>query len=121
MSDVLHALGPVVDALDRLGVAYSIVGSVASSAHGVARSTIDIDLVATQRSHEVAPLVASLIDAYYVDLEAARDPVTRRSMFNAIHLATMLKVDVYIDGGRPRSAWKTCSNARAAKRRSSER
>ena len=43
---MLAALEPVIDALEALGVEYSICGSVASSAHGVARSTVDADLVA---------------------------------------------------------------------------
>src|SRR5690606_15657196 len=44
-SDLLLAVAPVVAALEQLGVAYSVVGSIASSAHGVARASIDADLV----------------------------------------------------------------------------
>lgn len=94
--DLFAALTPVVEALDRLGVAYSVVGSVASSAHGVARASIDADLVADLRAEHVAPLVAGLQDEYYVDRDAVEDAVARRSMFNVVHLATMLKVDVYL-------------------------
>jgi hypothetical protein len=36
---------PVVDALTSLGVAYRVGGSVASSALGVPRSTLDADIV----------------------------------------------------------------------------
>jgi hypothetical protein len=53
-------------------------------------------VVATLRAHQVASLVGALVDTYYVDLDAAREAVARRSMFNVIHLATMLKVDVYV-------------------------
>jgi hypothetical protein len=90
------AVAPIVDAFDALGVPYSIVGSVASSSHGVPRSTIDIDLVANLRLPQVESLVAALIDAYYIDGDAARDAVRHRSMFNVIHLDTMLKIDVYV-------------------------
>jgi hypothetical protein len=99
--DLLAAVTPVVEALERLGVPYSVVGSVASSAHGVARASIDADLVADLREPHVDPLVSALQEAYYVDRDAARDAVKRRSMFNAIHLATMLKVDIYVLTGRP--------------------
>jgi hypothetical protein len=95
-SDVLAALEPVVDVLERLGVEYSVVGSVASSFHGVARSTIDIDVVAELPGARVDELVTALAPDYYVDLDAARDAVKRRSMFNLVHLATMLKVDLYV-------------------------
>jgi len=37
--DLLAALEPVVAALAQLGIAYSLVGSVASSAHGLHRGT----------------------------------------------------------------------------------
>lgn len=44
-SDVVTALEPVVAALEDLGVRYRVGGSVASSALGVPRSTLDVDLV----------------------------------------------------------------------------
>ena len=40
--DLLAAIRPVVEAFDRLGVPYYIGGSVASSAYGTARSTMDV-------------------------------------------------------------------------------
>lgn len=93
---VAPAIEPIVDAFEDLGVLYSVVGSIASSSHGMPRSTIDIDLVANLRMPHVAPLVAALTDTYYLDEDAARDAVRRRAMFNAIHLETMLKVNVYV-------------------------
>jgi hypothetical protein len=49
-SDILAAVEPVVTLFERLGIDYAVVGSVASSAYGIARTTIAIDLVATPRS-----------------------------------------------------------------------
>lgn len=99
--DIVAAIGPVIDAFERLGVRYAVVGSVASSAHGVARATLDADVVADLRMPDVRPLVDALIADYYVDLDAARDAVQRRAMFNVIHLRTMLKVDIYMLTDRP--------------------
>ena len=42
--DLIAALAPVVAALEHLGVDYSVVGSVASSAHGIARASLDAAL-----------------------------------------------------------------------------
>jgi len=39
----------VVEALEALGVPYLIGGSLASAVHGVARATVDADLVADLR------------------------------------------------------------------------
>lgn len=94
--DIADALAPVVAVFERLGVPYAVVGSVASSAHGVARATLDVDLVADLRIEQVDPFVAEISDAYYVDLDAAREAVRRRGLFNTVHLATMLKVDIYV-------------------------
>lgn len=47
-------------------------------------------------------MVASLPqDDYYVDAEAARDALTRRSQFNVIDMATGWKVDLIIRKARP--------------------
>ena len=45
-SDLVAALRPVADALAALGVRYYLAGSVASSAHGIARASLDADIVA---------------------------------------------------------------------------
>ena len=44
--DTLSVVIPVVQAFERLGIAYYIGGSVSSSIYGIPRSTVDIDLVA---------------------------------------------------------------------------
>ncbi len=90
----------VIDALEQLGAAYAIGGSLASTVHGVVRATLDIDLVADLRREQAAPLVQALGPAFYADEAAIREAVERRSSFNVIHLETMFKVDVFIPGGR---------------------
>lgn len=100
-SDLLAALEPVIDALEALGVRYYVTGSIASSAHGVARASVDADVVAELRPEHEVPLVAALSEAYYVPEARIREAVARRASFNVIHLETMLKVDVFIARGRP--------------------
>jgi hypothetical protein len=100
-SDLLAALTPLIEALEALGVRHYIGGSLASSAHGVPRASIDADVVAELDSERVAPLVARLHDAYYIDENRVRSAVGSRRSFNAIHLATMFKVDVFVSKGRP--------------------
>jgi hypothetical protein len=94
--DLLAALTPVVDALDALGVEYRIGGSLVSSVYGVARSSVDADLVADLALSHVPSLVARLESDYYVDAEMIRDAIRMRDSFNVIHLATMMKVDVFV-------------------------
>ncbi len=99
--EITLALGPIVEALEELGVNYHIGGSVASSVYGIPRLTIDADLVADLRQEHVRSLVKLLEADYYIDADAVRDAIRRRSSFNAIHLGTMLKVDVFIPKARP--------------------
>jgi hypothetical protein len=100
-ADLKAAVGPVLDALRGLAVRHYIGGSIASSAHGVPRASIDADVVAELQLRHAGPLVAALQDAYYVSEERVRDAITRRRSFNLIHLATMLKVDVFVSRDRP--------------------
>jgi hypothetical protein len=95
-SDVVRALEPVVAALEVLGVAYRVGGSVASSALGVPRSTLDVDLVTELGLQHAEAFAKRLADAYYVDADMIRDAIRRRASFNVVHLETMTKVDVFI-------------------------
>jgi len=99
--DVFDALKPVVRAFQRLGVTYFIGGSIASTSYGIARATIDIDLVADLKAEHIEPLVEELQAAYYIDAAAVEDAVSRRSSFNLIHLETIIKIDVFIPKSDP--------------------
>ena len=94
-SDMVAAIVPVVAELEGLGVSYYLGGSVASSSHGIPRSTLDVDLVADLAPKHVAPLVEALRGDYYISRPAVSDAIARRSCFNVIHSATSFKVDVF--------------------------
>lgn len=98
--DILAATTPVVEALEQLEVPYHIGGSVASSLNGIPRLTIDIDLVTNLKLEHVQPLVRLLEAEYYIDEDAVRDAVKRRSSFNVIHLESILKIDVFVAKSR---------------------
>jgi len=99
--DLLVALAPVLEALRALGVRHYVGGSIASSAHGVPRASIDADVVAELGAAHAAPLAATLQGEYYVSEERVRDSIARRTCFNVIHLETMVKVDVFVSRDRP--------------------
>ena len=99
--NIFQALEPVIEVFDALGIRYQIGGSVASSAYGIARATLDVDLVADLNERQIRPLFNRLRDAYYIDEDRVRDAVARRSSFNIIHLGSMLKVDVFVLKSHP--------------------
>lgn len=99
--DILAATEPVAKAFEELGILYYIGGSVASSAYGIARSTMDVDMVSYLKPEHVQSLVRMLAPSYYIDENMILDAIERCSSFNIIHLETMLKIDVFITKNTP--------------------
>ena len=91
----------VAEVLDRLGVPYFIGGSLATAVHGVARATLDADIIADLKPDQDDRFVQDLGAAFYSDTDAIRDAVHRQASFNVIHLKTMFKVDVFVRSRAP--------------------
>ncbi|MBC8330932.1 MAG: hypothetical protein H8E28_03020 [Anaerolineae bacterium] len=91
----------VTQTLERLGIRYAVGGSLASSLHGVMRSTLDVDIVADMRHEHIAPLVAALSPEFYAADEMIKDAIEHHSSFNLIHYETAFKVDIFIRKERP--------------------
>lgn len=94
--DILQALQPVISAFDKLSIPYYIGGSVASSIYGIARATMDVDIVADIKIENTSSLKHILENEYYIDENMIKDAIRRFSSFNLIHLETMIKIDVFI-------------------------
>ncbi len=95
-SDLVRAVKPVVETFEELGVAYYIGGSVGSSVYGVARTTIDVDVISNLNEGHIDKLVDRLKSDYYIDGEMIREAIQHHSSFNLIHLESMLKIDIFI-------------------------
>jgi hypothetical protein len=88
--------------LEAAGIPYMIAGSFASTFHGVARATQDLDLVVDPTGTALDTFLASLDpDVYYVDPDTARDALRRRAQFNVIDMTTGWKADLIIRKARP--------------------
>ncbi|EAQ79109.1 hypothetical protein [Blastopirellula marina] len=98
--DIVDALTLVVAAFESLEIRYYIGGSVASSYHGAARSTMDVDVVSEIPATAVSALLTSLGGSYYASESAIQDAIRRRSCFNLIHLPTSFKFDVFVSRDR---------------------
>lgn len=94
--DILLALHPVIDAFTKLSIQYYIRGSIASSIYGMARATLDIDIIADIKSKHIKYLNESLKDKYYIDSDMISQAIRLNSSFNIIHLETMIKIDIFI-------------------------
>src|SRR5262245_26802590 len=89
------ALSELVAALDRVKIPYAIGGSLASSAHGVIRATLDGDLIASISIQQVRPLAEALGKHWYADPEMITRALKAGQSFNVIHMDTALKFDIF--------------------------
>jgi len=94
--DIFLAVQPVLKAFEILSIPYYIGGSVASSIYGMARATMDVDIVADLKNSHINCLKQILENEYYIDNEMIADAIRTNSSFNLIHLETMIKIDVFI-------------------------
>jgi hypothetical protein len=86
----------VAKVLERMEIPYFVGGSLASSAHGVARATLDADIIARLEPQHAGRFAKELGPEFYSDVDAIADAAARRSSFNVVHIATAFKVDVFV-------------------------
>lgn len=95
-SELRQATEPLIRFFEANQIQYHIGGSVASSAHGIPRTTIDVDLVADIKPHHVEKMVQSLQTIYYIDASMIQSAINNQTSFNLIHLETIIKIDIFI-------------------------
>ena len=96
MPSPVEILLHVARLFDELAIPYVVVGSFASSARGFPRATNDVDIVADIKSEHVERLLAALQTEFYVDELTVRRAVDSFRSFNAIHLGSVFKVDIFV-------------------------
>lgn len=94
----LSVLSQVAATLDDEGIPYVLVGSFASSLHGLYRATADIDILADLKSEQVHGLFEALKSRFYLDEHVMREAVSQKRSFNAIHFDSVFKVDIFVSG-----------------------
>jgi len=114
--DLIVAVGSVTKTLDLMQIPYFVGGSVASSYHGVPRSTIDVDLVADIQEKHSSPFFARVSTEFYANESTIRQAISSKSCFNLIHLETGFKVDIFVNQNRKfdRSAFDRAKPGRLA-------
>jgi hypothetical protein len=95
MNPLAQTLRTLAAVLDRLGIAYAIGGSVASSARGVYRATNDIDVVAAVTVAQTDRLPEELGPDWYAEPEQMREAVSAGRAFNLIHISLGNKIDIF--------------------------
>lgn len=95
--------------LNALGVPWMVVGSIASSAYGERRSTLDVDVVAVVEKQHAARFLRVFPEtdfycppAEVIEIESARP---EQGHFNLIHHHSIYKADIYIATGSEFERW----------------
>lgn len=102
MTGLADFLQRLVALLEAQGIAYMVAGSVASTFHGVPRTTQDVDLVVQLDGRSMRALLERCDpDVYYVSDVAAADALRRHGQFNVIDMATGWKADLIVLKRRP--------------------
>lgn len=98
IGDSLDVALRVATALEGLGCAYFIGGSIASSLQGEPRATNDIDFVVTLSPRQVRAFADALGPDFEVDVDMLRDALLRGSCANIFYLPLVTKVDLFALG-----------------------
>jgi len=91
----------VAELLERIGVRYTIGGSIAASLAGEPRSTIDIDVVVALTQAHVAPMLAAFGADFYLDDAALSRAIDTKGTVNLVEHESNIKVDLFVAGGTP--------------------
>jgi hypothetical protein len=104
--DPLELAALVAVSLEGLGVRYLLGGSLASTALGEPRATLDVDIVADLNAATVGPWLDALGPQFSSNETWVRNEVERRGSFQLIHLPTMTRVDVFVPRWEGVHLWK---------------
>ena len=99
MAKPSESLARLLAVLDRLEIPYAVCGSVASSVHGIPRTTLDedmlVDLKAELRDQHIDELASEPAGDFYADTGLIREAFARGRAANLIHLETTWKFDLF--------------------------
>ena len=92
----LDVLRIVSERLAAAGIHYMLTGSYAMAFYATPRMTRDLDLVVELRQDDVVKITQAFSNEFYVDADDVRTAIASQRMFNLMHLASGIKVDLIV-------------------------
>ncbi len=89
-------LGDFTNRLDKIGIEYMLVGSMALVHYAMPRATVDIDIVVNILPDNFDQFIAEFENDYYIPLDSAKNAVRQKRMFNLLNNQTILKIDCVV-------------------------
>ena len=99
MLEELEVLRVVSERLEQARLPFMLTGSFAMAYYGKPRMTRDLDIVVSLGEDDVPGIVAALSPDFYVDADSVRSAVASQRLFNLLHFATSIKVDLIVRKG----------------------
>lgn len=96
MLNEIDIVGDVSRRFDAAGIAYMLTGSMALNYYAVPRMTRDVDLVVELDASSAMAITQSFEPEYLVEMAAVTEAIAHESMFNLIHLESVIKVDCIV-------------------------
>ena len=101
MTDELAVLKLIAARLDAAGIAYMLTGSIAAGYYSEPRMTRDIDLVVELDAPDTDRVAALLTPEFLLERHTIAKAISRRRIFNVIHVAAAVKVDIIVRKDAP--------------------
>lgn len=96
MTTELEILKEVSQKLEGVGIDYMLTGSFAMIHYAQPRMTRDIDLVIALETQSIERFVGLFDSGFYLSKSAIQRAVHMRSIFNLIHLESIVKIDFVV-------------------------
>lgn len=101
MQSEIDILRDVSRRFESAGMEYMLTGSMAMNYYAQPRMTRDIDIVVDLKLEAADTIVRLFSPEYYISLEAVKQSVRNRSLFNLIHQESVIKVDCVVRKDSP--------------------
>lgn len=89
-------LGDFTKRLDKIGIGYMLVGSMALVHYAMPRATVDIDIVVNILPENIDSFIAEFETDYYIPIDRAKQAARQKRMFNLLNNQTILKIDCVV-------------------------
>ena len=101
MSEELKVLQIVTHRLTLVQIPYMVTGSMAMNFYAMPRMTRDIDFVVELSEPDIDRMIEQFHQDFYIERDMIQQALQQQTMFNLIHMPTVIKVDCVIRKDTP--------------------
>ena len=96
MKSEIDIIRDMSDKFENLAIPYMLTGSIAMNYYATPRMTRDIDVVVIIGKDDIQTLMSGFGSEYYISEEALKESIESESMFNLIHIESVIKIDCIV-------------------------